>query len=131
MGRIALACLAVCLMAACGCGHGEPETIDELAAALQAEGVAYDVAETAALPRIKSDGLRLTGPGLKVEVFRIERERDMKLAVTAVTMVAVLGERDVGAPKVKPYVRRPFVIVVRNEPEEGLVKGALSRVFGE
>ena len=124
-----LACIGVCVLAMCGCGPGGPVTAEELAAALKEQGVAYDVSETAALPRIRTDGLRLKGEGLEVEIYRIEDEKEMKLAVAAATM-AVLGQSQTAAGvSLRPYVRKPFLVIVRREPQDGQVKAALAEVF--
>lgn len=121
--------LAICIAAALGCGRHGPQTSAELVAALKAEGVAYDVAETTALPTIRSDGLRLKGDSLDVEVLRIEKEGELRAAVAAVALVTGLEGEGVGAPELQSYVFKPFLIIVRREPQEGQVGEALKRIF--
>lgn len=129
MRRLIAACLGICLLAAAGCGRKGPESVEDLAAALKEHGVAYEVTETAALPGIKNEGLFLKGEGLDVGIYRIERERDMKLALAAAAIGAAGQAQVEGAAPIKPYVKAPFLVIVRSEPQEGSVKAAFEQAF--
>ena len=126
-----LVCIAVCVLALAGCGPGGPQTAQELAAALKEHGVAYDVSETAALPRIRADGLRLRGEGLEVEIYCIEDEGELELASTA-AMMAVAGQSQTAqGVRLRPYVKKPFLVIVRREPQPDQVRSALDQAFPE
>ena len=125
-----LALVLTCCLTA-GCGREPFETVYDLAAALEEQGVAPTVTETAALPRVQAGGMRLLGPDLDVELYRIEDERERKLAVTAAVLVAGTQKRMPGVEPLRPYLREPFLILVRSEPQAGAVEAALRRVFEE
>ena len=131
VGRTLPALLAACLLAAYGCGRGGIGSVEELAEALRQHGVAYEVSETAALASIRAGGIRLMGENLKVEIYLIDDEKDMKLAATAAAFAAMGQSKVAGASPLKAYVRKPFLIIVRQEPVEGQVRAALESVFGE
>lgn len=131
MRKILLTCLAACILVACGCGRSGPQTAEELAAALRQQGIAYDVSETAALPRIHADGIRLIGRDLKVEIYCIEDERELKLAVAAAALAVTGQSMTSGTPTIRPYVKKPFLVIVRQEPQDGPVKSALERIFSQ
>ena len=121
---------ALALLAAlgpAGCGRTPAPSVDALAAALRARGVAYTVAETAALPRVRASGLRLTGRDLEVEVYRFEDRKELELASRAAQMAqsaSAAAERPMQA-----IVREPFLVVVRSEPSPGRVAAALAQVL--
>ena len=102
-------------------------TVDQLAAALRAHGVAYTVAETAALPRVQAQGLRLTGKGLDVELYRIDDEEQLALAARAAQM-AQATRADTDAP-LQAVVNGPFLMVVRSEPTPGRTAAALAQAL--
>ena len=123
--------MALPILLAAGCGRRGPEAVPDLAAALKAEGLRYEVVETAALPRIQADGRRLRGEGLDVALYCIEDERDMKRAVAAVGIVSGLAAKGAGGRELGCHVVKPFLVVVRAEPEPGQVAAALQRIFGD
>jgi hypothetical protein len=131
-GAIALAvCVACALMV--GCKRSEPEpppepepaqtTLEQMVAALEEEGLAYEVSETAFLATIQAQGLRLTGPDLHVEVYRVEGEQSLALAAAASARAASDSGRRTG---VQMHLDEPFFIVVRREPTPGHVVGILA-----
>ena len=134
----AIACFVIVLMAllsGCVLPSKAPATANDLAAALAAQGVAYT--ETSSGPlSIGSharfdENLILQGDALWVELLRIEDDRTYK-AVEKVRAILVLseavsGQKFPGKPSI--YFRKPFVILVRQEPEQGQVLAALNAVL--
>jgi len=120
-----------------GCTRAERiETAGDLAKALQREGLAYATQEPASLPDMKygriDEGVTLAASGLSVDIIRIEDKRTYKafLGMGALLVAAErkTGERLPGRPDI--YSRRPFIVVVREEPNPGDVKRALNAVLG-
>ena len=129
VSRWMIAFAAVCVPAAAGCGPKGVAAVQELAAALRRQGVAYEVSETAALGTIRAEGLRLSGPGLEVELYLVEDEGDMKRALTAAAVVAA-GQRSTGTSEpVQAYAQEDFFVLVRREPVRGQVRSALERAL--
>jgi hypothetical protein len=126
------ALLAVLALALGGCGREEPRPdVQKIADALRREGVAYEVSETAALASIRAEGLRLTGPGLEVEVYAIDDEDDVERALTATARMAA-QQREAGvALPAKGYACGAVFALVRKEPVEGRVGDALERIMAE
>jgi hypothetical protein len=130
-GRWAAAMAIVMLAAAGGCGRRAPTDVQEVAAALRREGVAYDVSETAALGSISAGGLRLTGPGLDVELYVIGDKKDIQRILAAARLMAA-DQRSAGvAVPAKAYARGDLFVLVRAEPVEGGVGEALERISTE
>jgi len=126
----ALICLAALVLTG-GCRRQKDRTVEDVAAALRANGLPYDVSETAALAGIPGDGLRLSARDLLVEVYRIDDNAQRHSAEAEAA--APPGSEAQGAPPPAPkcYVRPPFLIIVRREPAEGDVLAALARAFGD
>jgi hypothetical protein len=131
MKRILLWYVMACAAFFSGCGQRDEPSVERLAAALRAHGVSYDVSETAALTGIRGEGLRLTGRGLAVDLYCIEDEAERQALVSAAERLAAAPAQDANAPALKCYVRKPFVVIVRREPEEGQVAAALSAALPE
>jgi hypothetical protein len=128
--RLLTALVLLAALGASGCRREEPApSVDELAAALRAHGVAFTVEETAALPRLRAQGLRLTGPELEVEVYRIDDEKQMALAATAAQMAQAAGATTAGARPLQACVSSPFLVIVRREPAAGQVAAALAQAL--
>jgi hypothetical protein len=104
-------------------------SVGELAAALREQGVRYTVSETAALPGVAGDGLRLTGEGLSLEVFRIEDRGQLRLAARAATLAAQKQREQGRSQPLRRHVSAPFLIISRQEPTEGQVASALGSVL--
>ena len=129
VGRLAAAWAVLAVSAVGGCGPQGAVDVQELAAALKRQGVAYEVSETAALGSIRAEGLRLTGPDLEVELYVIDDEADMKHALTAVALMKA-GQRSAGGtPPAKAYAHGDVFVLVRTEPVEGQVREALERAL--
>lgn len=118
-----------------GCGGPRLETVDDVVAALEKEGIQYTAtspANTSKLRRVKIDeAIVVTGDTLNVEILRIEREKHFKIFAG---MGVLLAAVEVQAGKTfadKPglYARRPFIVIIRQEPREGQVRAALKRIF--
>ena len=131
MGRAWIIGVAAGLLAVAGCGPKGPADVHELAAALRAQGVDYHVTETAALANLRTEGLRLMGEGLTVDVYRIEDEADLKLAAAVAAMAARAQVAKGEVRPLKPYVVEPYLVIVREEPVEGQVQAALEAVFSD
>lgn len=110
-----------------GCGGRSGGNVEELAAALRREGIAYHAAETAALASIQAEGLRLMGPDLVVELYALRGRRDVRQAEEAAELLNRQAAAGTSAPRA--YVRGRFLVVVRREPVEGAVGAALDRIF--
>ena len=131
------AALGMLAMFGAGCGAAKtPSTVQDLADALRAGGVTYQSTGRSELPaKVKhariDESLVLAGENLNVEILRIEDERTFKLFRSSVMLLiaaeAKVGQALPGRPPV--YVHRPFVVIVRQEPQAGQVKAALSRVW--
>ena len=122
------------MVALAGCGSSI-ETANELAEALVKEGIEYDSIEKVRTFRSKyakiEEAIALKGDNLHVEIFRIEDRRTYKAFAGSVLLLAVAeketGQRLPGRPSL--YSKQPFVIVVRQEPEVGVVKRALENIL--
>ena len=126
------AVLAGFLLLAAGCRQPvHVLTVQEMAAALRAHGVAFTVEETAALPRVQAQGLRLAGKGLEVNVYRIDDAGQMKVASTAAQMAQAASAQTAGVKPLTATVRGPFLVIVRSEPAAGQVAAALDQVLPE
>jgi hypothetical protein len=104
-------------------------SVGELAVALRERGLRYTVSETAALPGVEGDGLRLTGEGLSVELFRIEDDKQLQLAARAATLAAERQRERTRSQPLRRHVRGPFLIITRQEPTEGQVVSALGAIL--
>ena len=123
---------AIVSLASCG---SSVETANELAEALEKEGIEYDSIEKVGTFRSKyakiEEAIALKGDNLNVEIYRIEDRRTYKAFCGSVLLLAVAekktGQRLPGRPSL--YPKKPFVIVVRQEPEAGVVKRALENIL--
>ena len=70
-------------------------------------------------------GLRLTGPGLDVELYRIDDEADRKRALIAAALTASAQRAAGRADALAAYAYAPFLVLVRAEPAEGHVRRAV------
>jgi hypothetical protein len=130
MHRFLLAALLACLVAGCGReAQPQPVGLADLAAALRQAGVDYEVSEKAALPHVKAGGLRLTGKDLSVEVYRLEDADKLAKAAEAVAAAARIQEQAGARSPMRPCVRGQFLVIVRREPQDGLVESALARAL--
>jgi hypothetical protein len=132
--QIVTFCLAVGLVG-CGGNRPEPRTVRDVASGLQREGIRYQTSEPVDLSKMThakvEESLLLKGENLWVEILRIEDERTFKAFAASGVMLAGV-EQKTGKPlpgRPRTYVHRPFVVVVRGEPQERSVKAALQKIF--
>jgi hypothetical protein len=109
----------------------EGPALTDVLTALRREGIHYDVAETAVLPSIGAEGVRLVGPRLEMEVYSIPSRAGVAEAVQVAEFLAAAHAEGDDEPFIRGFVRAPFFIVVRQEPNEGLVGGVVDRVFSQ
>ena len=129
--------IAAGLVIASGCGTGGFDTATKLAEALENEGIEYEsVGEVKRggkrVPRFIDEAISLTGEGLRVEIFRVENEKYFKMAAAAVWLRRGVEAQVDGDPDEEiedAFIRRPFVVAIIREPEQGLVKQTLERIL--
>ena len=119
-----------------GCGRGV-DTANGLATALKRNGIEYQVIEPVDVSEFRyakiDEAIALRGDNLWVEILRIEDEKTYKLFVGSWLLLGA-AERKVqqrlpGRPDI--YSKRPFIIIVRKEPQKGHVKEVLKRILPE
>lgn len=113
------------------------DSVDDLASALKAEGLDYDAAQSMDMTGMShakiEQAVALTGDGLRIEILHIMDTKTYDMAIQAQDLFA-LGSafQDVTViGKATIYARRPYVVVIRNEPTEGQVVAALQKVLPE
>lgn len=113
-------------------------TADELADALERNGVTYNSKKPISTSNLRyatiDEAIALEGNNLKIEIFRIEDQRTYEMfAGSALMLKAVEKEAGQAIPGLPPstYSKKPFVIIIRQEPEQGHVRQALTKIFGE
>ena len=129
--------LVLVITAGCAKDNGA-QTADELASALERNGVTYHVKKPISTSNLRyatiDEAVALEGDNLRIEIFRIEDQRTYEMfAGSAIMLKAVEREADQAIPGLPPstFSRKPFVIIIRQEPEQGQVRQALTRIFGE
>lgn len=131
-----VAILGVMGLAIAGCGGTKSySTVDGLLGALEAVGLRFEERGTVPMPDGKhfrfDEGVRVSGPGLWVEIIRIDDPKVFEIAEGGAAFLALAeassGREFPGKPEV--YARQPFLVVVREEPEAGHVAGLLERVL--
>ena len=122
------------IMAACGLQR--INTAEALAEALKAEGIEYLTLEPTKAPRMAyakvDEAIAIKGENLSVEILKITDSRTYKLFLKAgVFLFAVEKkvEKDLPGMPATMLSKKPFILVVREEPEPGTVKEALNRIF--
>jgi hypothetical protein len=121
----------------CSCGGGRIDTAAKLAQALKREGIRFDGVyeverERNKMSRLVDEAVSLEAESVWVEIFRIEKEKYFNMAAMAVGLrrgVESSMSGEVGDKLVDSYVRRPFVVMVMQEPEPGVVRAALKRIL--
>jgi hypothetical protein len=118
-----------------GCSK-DIDSVDKLLEQLKKQGIVYTSTERISLRGFKharvEEAVSLQGEELDVEIYRIEDRRTYK-AFGGMVLLLAAAEHKTGEPlpeRPQLYSKRPFVIVVRREPETGCVKEALVNVFG-
>lgn len=113
-----------------------PETAQELADALNRHGIGYTEAEPLDFSGMRfakiDEGLRLTGEDLRMEILRIEDPRTFEMASSAGFLLRLFDDQineSLGAPDM--FVSKPFVVIIRQEPEPGETRRALQVILPE
>ena len=130
---LALSTAAYCLLALSACQQ-PLESVVDVVVALEERGV--NVENRRALnPNFRyakiDEGLSLSGDQLQVDILRIEDEKTYELAQQARGLMAAVGEAadtDVLAPP-EFYWRKPYIIVIRQEPEDGQIVAILEKIL--
>ncbi len=122
---------------ALGCSSTAPiTTAQDLAAALQRQGIQYQNLETSDMPANMrhaqiDEALVMTGDALRVDILRIEDERTFNMMRASVVLLGA-AEAKVGKPlpgRPDVFEKAPFVVVVRQEPQAGAVRAALDKIW--
>jgi hypothetical protein len=120
-----------------GCGKAVVDSVDDLTTALKQKGIEYRTRETVNLSRFKyakiDEAVALKGDELWIEIFHITHEKTYKSFVgSSVLLVAAEAKTQRELPgKPDVYFRKPFIIIVRQEPKKAHVKKALKKIFPE
>ena len=111
------------------------ESVEDLALALKNGGIAYQTLEPIDFSSMRfakiDEGLSLRGESVRIDILRIEDERTFKVMVGAGNLLTGLGdllENEAAGPP-DTYVRRPFAVIIREEPRPGEVREILSRLL--
>jgi len=113
------------------------DTVDDLATALKQNGIVYRTREAVDLSQFKyakiDEAVALKGNKLWIEIFHITHEKTYKsFAGSSVLLAAAEAKTQrkfPGNPDI--YFKKPFIIIVRQEPQKGNVKKALKEIFPE
>jgi len=112
-------------------------TVTDLSSAMKRNGIHYHTTALVDLSAFRyaqiDEALALTGDNLRVELFRINNEKTYKLFFSSCLLLAAAEakaqQRLPGSPDI--YSKRPFIIIVREEPRKGEVKKTLDKIFSE
>ncbi len=111
------------------------ESAEDLAIALKDGGIAIQTQEPIDFSSMRfakiDEGLSLRGESVRIDILRIEDERTFKVMVGAGNLLTGLGdllESEAAGPP-DTYVRRPFALIIREEPRPGEVREILSRLL--
>ncbi|NOX96610.1 MAG: hypothetical protein GXO98_00805 [Nitrospirae bacterium] len=129
--------LAYTVVLTVGCGKKENiDTAKKLATALKREGVNYEKIERVDTQKMKyakmDEAIALKGNNLWVVIFRIEDKKTYEISERAVALLGrVKGSTKKRIPNLPNniYYKKPFIILVREEPEQGEIRQALGRIF--
>jgi len=111
------------------------ETASDVAAALKKEGIDYTTISPTDTSKLKGvtidEALVMTNDSLNVEILRIEREKHFKIFAG---LGIFLAAAEVQARQPLPgtpdlFTRRPFIVIIRQEPKKGQVRAALKKIF--
>jgi len=128
--------LAIIILTFSIIGCGGANSVDDIAQVLLKGGLKYDATEKVDTSKMGyariDESIALVGPGIRVEILKISDEKTFKIFVS-IGMLAkrVDGQSPLrlkGIPK-NLYTKRPFVVIVRDEPIEGQVKSILTEYF--
>ena len=131
---IALGAIAAAVLAGCA-QKARLKTVDEFVAALARAGVTYEARTPVDLSKMRrarvSEAVKLTGPGLDVEVWRVDDQRTFKAMIGSGMLLAAAEAKSGQALPGKPdlYAKHPFAVVIRRQPEGAPVTKALERIM--
>lgn len=119
-----------------GCGK-KIDSAKDLAEAFKRNGIQYRATKPVDLTQFRhariDEAITLKGDELSIEIFRITHEKTYKLfAASSLILTAAekkTEQRLPGRPDI--YSRKPFIIIVREEPHKGDVKKALNKILPE
>ena len=125
------------VLTACSLPGSQIHTADDLAQALEKGGLAFTERSRANLSQFRhariDEGLELRGDGIAVDILRITDRRTWNVYSDGVAFLgiaeAAAGTSFPGKPDV--VVRRPFIVIVREEPVAGRVRGIVERLVKE
>ncbi len=117
------------------CQKNGIDTAMKLAEALKKEGINYRTIEEVEI-KLKyakiDEEIALRGDNLWLQMFRIEDEKSYKTSVTAL-MFRLAMEKEIEneqTDKVKDiFIKKPFIVMIMQEPEDGVVRQALNKLF--
>lgn len=117
------------------CQKNVIDTAVKLAEALKKQGIDYQTIEEVEI-KLKyakiDEEIALRGDDLWLQMFRIEDEKSYKTSVTAL-MFRLAMEKEIEneqTDKVKDiFIKKPFIVMIMQEPEDGIVRQALNKVF--
>jgi hypothetical protein len=130
--------LTLCAVFIAGCvAQPNVETAADLADAIEDAGYAIDsrtAIDFSGMQHARIDeGYTLRGDGLLVEVLRISDARTFDLMTSASALLTAIGAKTESEALTPPDIvqRRPFVVVIRQEPEQGGIRQTVERVVPE
>ena len=134
--RYLISIFIACIVLIVNCGKKGIDTAEKLANALKNQGVNYQVIEKVRhkMEFAKIDeAIALKGDSLWIEIFRIENPKSYNLGVQAVQMRLIVENKMKVEPEDKiedAFFKRPFIIVIKQEPEKGFTKQVLmNKIF--
>lgn len=108
------------------------DTVQKLADALKKQGIKFQAIEEGEtkLPKV-DEIIVLTGDSLRVEILRIEDETALKTAVFALKLRLKFDkDKELDEDKLQDiFNKKPFVVMIYQEPETGIVNRALNKIF--
>jgi hypothetical protein len=134
--RVITGVILLSVFAAMGCDTKPTiNNVTDLADALEARGLQVQSREQLPMPKGRhfrfDEGIGLNGPDLRVELIRIDDPKVYKIAVGAGVILALAEteaeQRIPGRPNA--YYSQPYWIIVRQEPEPGVVQAALNKTL--
>ncbi|MCL4217895.1 MAG: hypothetical protein KJ052_12930 [Candidatus Hydrogenedentes bacterium] len=128
---------ALCIGMTCT-GEGDVHSAQDLVERFKKEGLPYETIENIDLAGKFSyaqveQSLALNGDGLRVEILQIDDDRTWKATEGGAAFVGLMSTAldDSAEPAPRIYQRRPYVIVVRKEPRDGMTKEVLDKIWPE
>ena len=133
-GRVVLY-LALIVLFISGCS-GKINTAERLAEALKKQNVDYNTIESINTGIMEygkiNEGIVLKGPGLSIKIFRIEDKKAYTSFVTA-GFLTILANKKIkklkSTEKIQIYCKKPFAVIVEQEPVKGQTKQSLGKIF--